>query len=138
MRIKMFESFVNEKFNNSIDFELLDTSKFSNKVSDLKSAGFNFKIIPTIYNYYNGKLLKAYGVTTTPADLIRYLRKSSTGTISPGFCVVIDANNSRSSELFKILADIQERNSDYKIDFKQESDGYHLDFVSKVEEELTW
>ena len=47
-------------------------------------------------------------------------------------------NSSSSSELFKILADIQERNSDYKIDFKQESDGYHLDFVSKVEEELTW
>lgn len=138
MRIKMFECFVNEKFNNSIDFELLDASKFSNKVSDLKDAGFNFKIIPTLYNYYNGKLLKAYSVTTTPAELIRHLRKSSTGIISPGFCVVIDANNSRNSELFKILADIQERNSDYKIDFKQESDGYHLDFVSKVEEELTW
>lgn len=143
MRIKLFSGFINEKLGDEISFDLLDVSKFSDKLIDLKDEGFDFTITPTIYNYFNGRLSKEYPIASkhTPAEVIRYLRKSSTGSLSPGFKVVIQIPTEfkSMSVLFNMLSVIQDRYSDeYKFDFKQEKDGYHLDFISKIEEELGW
>ncbi len=141
MTIKMFNEFISEGVSNIINFKMLDVSPIQKRFSDLSSFNITYDIIPTIYNFYDGKLISSMSINPkiSLVDNLRQIRKNSVGELSPGFRVNIKVplNTKDDNWLLSKLASVEkELSPSFRYDSKQDSEGYHVDFIYKTKEIL--